>query len=92
MMGLNFNINLNHKKEVLTMQTRAIRLYGKEDLRLDTFELPPIKEDEILVKIISDSVCMSTYKLSKQGAATREPGQILKRGLRSSGMRCQESS
>lgn len=51
------------------METQAIRLYGKEDLRLDTFELPPLNEDEILVKIISDSVCMSTYKLAKQGAA-----------------------
>lgn len=50
------------------MKTRAIRLYGEKDLRLDEFELPPIKEDEILVKIIADSVCMSTYKLTQQGA------------------------
>lgn len=49
------------------MKTKAVRLYGKNDLRLDTFDLPPIKDNEILVKIISDSVCMSTYKLSKQG-------------------------
>ena len=69
MMGVNLRINLKLKKEVQTMQTRAIRLYGKDDLRLDTFELPPLKEDEILVKIISDSVCMSTYKLAKQGAS-----------------------
>ena len=26
------------------MKTTAVRLYGKEDLRLETFELPPIKE------------------------------------------------
>ncbi len=44
-------------------------MYGKEDLRLETFELPPIKEDEILVKIISDSICMSTYKAAEQGTA-----------------------
>lgn len=44
------------------MQTRAVRLYGKSDLRLDTFELPAIKEDEILVKVVSDSICMSSYK------------------------------
>lgn len=69
MMGVNLRINLKLKKEVQTMQTRAIRLYGKDDLRLDTFELPPLKEDEILVKIISDSVCMSTYKLAKQGVS-----------------------
>lgn len=68
-MGMNFKKTLNYKKEVQTMQTQAIRLYGKGDLRLDTFELPPLQENEILVKIISDSVCMSTYKLAKQGAS-----------------------
>ena len=36
-------------------------------MRLEEFELPQIKEDEILVKIMSDSICMSTYKLVKQG-------------------------
>jgi threonine dehydrogenase-like Zn-dependent dehydrogenase len=49
------------------MKTKAVRLYGKNDLRLEEFELPKIKNDEILVKIISDSVCMSTYKLLIQG-------------------------
>ena len=49
------------------MKTKAIRLYGKQDLRLEEFELPAIKDDEILVHIISDSVCMSTYKATMQG-------------------------
>ncbi len=49
------------------MKTTAVRLYGEKDLRLDSFELPELKEDEMLVKIISDSVCMSTYKLVQQG-------------------------
>ncbi len=49
------------------MITRAVRLYGKEDLRLEEFELPAIKDDEILAKIVSDSVCMSTYKAAEQG-------------------------
>ncbi|NNJ30405.1 zinc-binding dehydrogenase [Lacrimispora defluvii] len=49
------------------MKTKAVRMYGEDDLRLEEFELPPIKEDEILVKIVSDSICMSTYKLVKQG-------------------------
>ncbi|WP_184314064.1 zinc-binding dehydrogenase [Anaerosolibacter carboniphilus] len=49
------------------MKTRGVRMYGKDDLRLEEFELPEIKEDEILVKIISDSVCMSTYKAVDQG-------------------------
>jgi len=50
------------------MKTKAVRMYGKDDLRLEEFELPEIKEDEILVKVISNSICMSTYKAVKQGA------------------------
>lgn len=49
------------------MKTKAVRMYGKEDLRLEEFELPAIKDDEILAHIISDSVCMSTYKALEQG-------------------------
>ena len=49
------------------MKTKAVRMYGTDDLRLEEFELPRIKEDEVLVKIMSDSICMSTYKLVKQG-------------------------
>lgn len=49
------------------MKTKAVRMYGADDLRLEEFELPEIKDDEILVKVISDSICMSTYKLVKLG-------------------------
>jgi threonine dehydrogenase-like Zn-dependent dehydrogenase len=49
------------------MKTKAVRLYGKEDLRLEEFELPAIKSDEILAKVVSDSICMSSYKAAKQG-------------------------
>ena len=50
------------------MKTKAVRLYGKNDLRLEAFELPKIKDDEILAKVISDSICMSSYKAAQQGA------------------------
>ncbi|ACM59814.1 threonine dehydrogenase-like Zn-dependent dehydrogenase [Caldicellulosiruptor bescii] len=50
------------------MKTKAVRLYGKNDLRLEEFELPPIREDEILAKVISDSLCMSSYKAAIQGS------------------------
>lgn len=50
------------------MKTKAVRLYGKNDLRLEEFELPAIKDDEILAHIISDSICMSSYKAAIQGA------------------------
>ncbi len=49
------------------MKTRAVRLYGKKDLRVEEFTLPPIKEDEILAKVVTDSLCMSTYKAATQG-------------------------
>jgi len=50
------------------MKTTAVRLYGRDDLRLETFELPAIGDDGILAKIVSDSICMSSYKATKQGA------------------------
>jgi len=49
------------------MKTKAVRLYGKDDLRLEGFELPAMKDDEILAHVISDSICMSSYKATKQG-------------------------
>jgi threonine dehydrogenase-like Zn-dependent dehydrogenase len=50
------------------MRTKAVRIYGKKDLRLDEFELPELKDDEILAHVISDSICMSSYKAAMQGA------------------------
>ena len=44
------------------MKTKAVRLYGKNDLRLETFDLPAIRDDEILAKVVCDSICMSSYK------------------------------
>lgn len=51
------------------MKVKAVRLHAANDLRLDTFELPEIKDDEILVKVVSDSICMSTYKCAILGTA-----------------------
>lgn len=50
------------------MKTKAVRLYGKKDLRLEEFELPPIKDDEILARVVSDSLCMSSYKAASQAS------------------------
>ena len=50
------------------MKTKCVRLHGKMDLRLEEIELPEIKEDEVLAKVVSDSLCMSSYKAAKQGA------------------------
>ena len=50
------------------LKTKAVRIYGVSDLRLEEFDLPEMGDDEIQAKIITDSLCMSTYKVSKQGA------------------------
>ncbi|MBD3307822.1 zinc-binding dehydrogenase [candidate division KSB3 bacterium] len=50
------------------MKTTALRLYGEHDLRLETFELPPIQDDEILVEVVTNSICMSSHKGAEQGA------------------------
>lgn len=50
------------------MKTRAVRIYGKKDLRLEEFELPPMDDDEILARVITDSICMSSHKAALQGA------------------------
>lgn len=50
------------------MKTKAVRIYGIKDLRLEEFELPPIKDDEILARVVSDSICMSSHKAALQGA------------------------
>ncbi len=49
------------------MKTTAVRLYAENDMRLESFELPEICDDEALLRVISDSLCTSTYKAVKQG-------------------------
>lgn len=49
------------------MKTKAVRLYGKQDLRLEEFELPEMQNDEIIAEVITDSLCMSSYKAANQG-------------------------
>ena len=59
------------------MKTKAVRLYGEMDLRLEEFDLPEIREDEILARVISDSLCASSYKAAKQGSAhKRVPNDV----------------
>ena len=59
------------------MKTKAVRMYGANDLRLEEFELPQLGEKEVLMKVVSDSLCTSTYKAVKQGSAhKRVPNDI----------------
>ena len=54
-------------QDMMSKMTKAVRLYGKNDLRLDEFELPEIASDEIRAEIVTDSICMSSYKAAVQG-------------------------
>ncbi len=49
------------------MKTKAVRIHGKMDLRLDEVDLPEVGPDDVQVKVISDSICMSTYKAAVEG-------------------------
>ena len=49
------------------MKTKAVRNHGKMDLRLEEIDLPPVGPDDVQVKVISDSICMSTYKAAVEG-------------------------
>ena len=49
------------------MKTKAVRIHGKMDLRLEEITLPEVGPDDVQVKIISDSLCMSSYKAALEG-------------------------
>ncbi len=49
------------------MRTKCVRIHGKMDLRLEEIDLPEVGPDDVQVKIISDSVCMSSYKAAVEG-------------------------
>ena len=53
------------------MKAKAVLLYGKGDLRTETIELPEMKDDELLCEVVTDSLCMSTYKEMLQGGDHR---------------------
>ncbi len=49
------------------MKTKAAVLYGKSKIKVMEYDLPEITEDELLVKIVSNSLCLSTYKAATLG-------------------------
>ncbi len=50
------------------VQTTAAVICGEKNVQLRTFELPKITKDELLVKNISNSICLSTYKAALLGS------------------------
>ena len=64
------------------MKTKAVRLYGANDMRLEEFNLPEIKETEVLMRVVTDSLCTSTYKAAKQGPAhKRVPNDVAEKPI-----------
>lgn len=52
---------------MLKMNTKSVRIHGKNDLRLEEITLPEVGPDDVQVKITCDSVCMSSYKAAIEG-------------------------
>ncbi|EKT55368.1 zinc-binding dehydrogenase [Providencia burhodogranariea] len=50
------------------MKTKVAAIYGKGDIRIREFELPKITDNELLVNVISDSICLSTWKAAMLGS------------------------
>jgi len=48
---------------------KAIRLYGKEDLRLEDVNVPEISGDEVLIKTKSAALCGTDIRMYKNGAS-----------------------
>ena len=70
--------NPPHKE--IAMKTKAVRLYGKNDLRYEEFELRALRKGELLARVVTDSLCMSTHKAMLQGSDHRcVPGDIAER-------------
>lgn len=50
------------------MKTKAVRLHGEKDVRMDEVTLPELRDDAIMIKIICDAICMSSWKAIQQGS------------------------
>ncbi len=53
------------------MLVKGVRMYGKADLRFETFDIGEMGEEELLARVVTDSLCMSTYKAALQGSDHR---------------------
>ncbi|MGH4051610.1 MAG: zinc-binding dehydrogenase [Clostridium sp.] len=50
------------------MRTKVAALYGKNDVRIREFDLPEIKDNEILAEVVSNGKCLSTWKAAILGS------------------------
>lgn len=70
------------------MKTKVAAIYGKRDVRLREFELPEITDNELLVSVISDSVCLSTWKAALLGSEHKRVPDDLENHLVITGHEC----
>ena len=52
------------------MITKAVTIHGKNDLRLEEVNLPEVGPDDVQIRVVCDSICMSTYKAALEGEVT----------------------
>ena len=66
------------------MKTRAVRIYGANDLRLETFELPPIGDDGVRVEVVSDSIVHVQLQGGDSGRGAQSACRRISRSIRRS--------
>ena len=49
------------------MLTRAARIHGAGKVQIDEIQLPAITDDEVLLQVVTSSMCHSTYKAATLG-------------------------
>ena len=54
------------------MKTKAVRLYGEMDLRLDEFELPEMQDDEIMAEVVQTAYVCPVTKQSPRHKNTKK--------------------
>lgn len=54
------------------MKSTAAVLAAKNQVYVKEVELPEIGEEELLVKVVSNSICLSTYKAAFKGRGPQE--------------------
>lgn len=58
----------DHSRPTPGRLTRAARIHGTHKVGVSEFELPEIGTDELLLRVVSSSMCLSTYKAMSLGS------------------------
>jgi threonine dehydrogenase-like Zn-dependent dehydrogenase len=58
----------DHSRPTPGRLTRAARIHGTHKVGVSEFELPEIGPDELLLRVVSSSMCLSTYKAMSLGS------------------------